>query len=219
MLVQLAIIIGQYFDSILTKLITLGGFWLPNIVGAIAILLLGLFIARWASLLVKKLLNVIKINSISEKTGVNKLIKSAGIDATVSGLFSGIVYWLVLLIFINTATVILQIDVLTLFINKIIGWIPSIFAGLLIMIAGIVVAETLSKILAKIKHGDLYKTVVKWFILIIAFLTAIEQIGLNISFLTDNIKIILAGAALAFGLAFGLGGKEKAKQFLDKHLH
>lgn len=215
---NLIIEVGRYFTSVFATVLNIIGDWLPNIIGAIAVFLVGLFIARWISILVKKVFKILKVEDFSKKAGVDKLIKSAGIDSTATGLLAGIIYWLILLIFISTATSLLRVEILTDFINKLIAWLPSIFAGLAIMVIGIIVAETLGNILAKVKHGGLYKIVIRWFILIVAFLTAIEQIGLNISFLTDNVRIIVAGFALGFGLAFGLGGKDKAKEFIEKHL-
>jgi hypothetical protein len=60
--------------------------------------------------------------------------------------------------------------------------------------------------------------VVRWFILVIAFITAIQQIGIDVSFLAGNIQLLVGGVALGLGLAFGLGGQHHAKAYLDKIL-
>lgn len=191
---------------------------IPDIIGALIVLLIGVFIAKLILKMIRQLFKAIKLETLSEKLSIDDKIKSAGINRSLSDMLGGLIYWIILLIAISAAAEILNIEVVSLFINKLISWLPAIFAGLAIMIVGVMAAEALGNILENVKYGKTYKIVVRWFILIIALITALEQIGLDISFLTENIQIVVAGIALAFGLAFGLGGKEKAKDFLDKHL-
>jgi hypothetical protein len=110
------------------------------------------------------------------------------------------------------------VDVVSAFISRMIGYIPSIVAGLVIMGIGVLVADALTKVLGNVRLGHSYKMVVHWFILVVAFITAIEQIGIDVSFLAGNIQLLVGGAALALGIAFGLGGQHHAKAFLDKNL-
>ncbi len=206
--------IADSFMSIIRKFIEI----IPDIIGALVVLLIGIFIAKLILKLIKQLFKAIKLETLSEKLSIDDKIKSAGINITLSGMLAGLIYWIVLLVFISASAQILNIEVVTLFVNKLISWLPAIFAGLAIMIVGVMAAEALGNVLENVKYGKTYKTVVRWFILIIALITALEQIGLEISFLTENIQIVVAGIDLAFGLAFGLVGKERAKDFLDRHL-
>jgi hypothetical protein len=193
--------------------------WIPNVLAAILVLLIGNYIAKLVQSLIKQLFKTLKIETYAEKLHVSERVKSVGFDVSVTQFIAGLVYWLIFLVFISAAASVLGVEVVTRFINQLINYIPSIFAGLVIMVIGVLVAETLGKMLEKVRHGKLYKTVIKWFILIVAFITAIEQIGINVSFLTENIQIIVGGVSLALGIAFGLGGKDQAKAFLEKHLH
>lgn len=206
--------IADSFTGVISKFIDI----IPNIIGALIVLIIGFFIAKLLLKLVRQLLKAIKLEVLSEKLSIDEKIKAAGIHTTLSAILAGLIYWIILLVFISAAAQALNINAVTDFVSKLISWLPAIFAGLAIMIVGVMAAEALGRVLENVKYGKTYKTVVKWFILIIALITALEQIGLEISFLTENIQIVVAGIALAFGLAFGLGGKEKAKDFLDKHL-
>lgn len=192
--------------------------WAPRVIGAFIVLLIGVYISDIVKALFNKVFKMVKIETLMNKLGVNQLLKSFGLDIGVVGILSGLVYWLVYLVFISAAASTLGIGVVTEFINKLIGWLPSIFAGLLIMVIGIMAAEALYRALSRVKGGTAYKNIVKWSIIVIAFITALQQIGFNISFITDNLKLIVAGAVLALALAFGLGGKEKAREIVDRYI-
>lgn len=192
--------------------------WIPNVIAAVIVILVGNYLAKLIQSIIKRVFNTLKVESFAEKLNISEKIKSVGFDFTVTQFIGGLVYWLIFLVFISASASVLGVEVVARFINQLINYIPSIFAGLVIMVIGVLVAETLGKMLESVRHGKTYKMVIRWFILVIAFITAVEQIGLDVSFLTENIQIIVAGVSLALGIAFGLGGKERAKSFLDKHL-
>jgi len=192
--------------------------WLPKVIGALIVLVIGLFIADIVKTLVKKIFVSLKVDKVTEKVGVSKVMKSAGVTMGLSGILSEIINWIIILVFLSTSASILGVTAVTEFISKIINWLPSIFAGLLIMLLGILAAESVSKALDHVKNGAAYKTFVRWAIWTIAFITAIEQIGINITFITDNAKVVVAGSVLALALAFGLGGKDKAKEIIERHI-
>jgi hypothetical protein len=192
--------------------------WSPRVIGAVVILLVGMWLASMLKGLVKKLLDLLKIDDLAGRVELNQKIQAVGLTATVAQMLSGLVYWLVFLIFLSASSSALGVEVVTNFIGMMIGYIPSILAGLAVMGIGVLVADSLSKIMENVRLGHTYKMVVRWFILVIAFITAIEQIGIDVSFLAGNIQLLVGGAALALGLAFGMGGKDHAKAFLDKHL-
>lgn len=192
--------------------------WSPRVIGALIILWVGVWLAGLLRDLVRKLLSMLKVDEMASRVDLNQKIHSVGLNATVAQMLAGLVYWLVFLIFLSAASSVLGIEVVSNFISKMIGYIPSILAGLAVMAIGVLVADAMSRVLESVRLGHSYKVVVRWFILVIAFITAIEQIGIDLSFLTSNIQLLVGGLALALGLAFGLGGKEHAKAFLDKHL-
>jgi hypothetical protein len=209
--------IGQQIVDSLLEVLNAAIAWLPNFLGAIIILIIGALVARLIQRAIKELFKLIKLESASDKLGVQDKIKTIGIESNITNILSGLIYWIILLVFVSSAASILQIPAVTTFVNKLIGWLPAIFAGLVIMVLGVMVAEAITNILDKVKFGKTYKTVVRWFILVVAFITAVEQIGINITFLTENLQILVGGLALAFGIAFGMGGREKAKDFLEAH--
>jgi len=192
--------------------------WFPRVLGAFIILLVGGWISGALKDLTKKLFHVLKVEDMAGRISLNHKIHSVGLNATVTEMAAGLVYWLFFLVFLSAASSALGVEVVTNFIGLMLGYIPSILAGVAIMGIGVLVADALSKVLGNVSLGDSYKTVVRWFILVIAFITAIQQIGIDVSFLAGNIQLLVGGVSLALGLAFGMGGKDHAKAFLDKVL-
>ena len=209
--------VGQKIVSSLMDIVYTIIDWLPRVIGALLILIIGHYIAKGIKRLIKALLKAIKFEDFMVKLKVTDMIKSQGVNLTISDIALWLVYWLVFLAFISTAADVLAVSSITSFINKIIVYIPSIFAGFVIMLLGIIAANILSNFVNNFKGGDAYKQIVRWFILIIAFIAAIEQLGLDISFITNNLFIILSGVMLAIGLAFGLGGRDKAKEWIERY--
>ena len=215
---QETINIGQEITASLLGVVYTIIDWVPRVIGVLIILIIGHYLAKGVKQLIKKVLKTIKFEDFMVKLKVTDMIKSQGVSLTISDIAVWLIYWLVFLAFISAAADVLAVPSITEFIAMVISYIPSIFAGLIIILLGIIAANTLSNFVKNFKGGDTYKQLVRWFILIIAFIAAIEQLGLDISFITNNLFIILAGAMLAFGLAFGLGGRDKAKEVINKYI-
>ncbi|MBT4209391.1 MAG: hypothetical protein HOE19_00500 [Candidatus Komeilibacteria bacterium] len=215
---QETINIGQEITASLLGVVYTIIDWVPRVIGVLIILIIGHYLAKGVKQLIKKVLKTIKFEDFMVKLKVTDMIKSQGVSLTISDIAVWLIYWLVFLAFISAAADVLAVPSITEFIAMVISYIPSIFAGLIIILLGIIAANTLSSFVKNFKGGDTYKQLVRWFILVIAFIAAIEQLGLDISFVTNNLFIILAGVMLAFGLAFGLGGRDKAREIIDRHI-
>ena len=215
---QETINIGQEITASLLGVVYTIIDWVPRVIGVLIILIIGHYLAKGVKHLIKKVLKAIKFEDFMVKLKVTDMIKSQGVSLTISDIAIWLIYWLVFLAFISAAADVLAVPSITEFIAMVISYIPSIFAGLIIILLGIIAANTLSSFVKNFKGGDTYKQLVRWFILVIAFIAAIEQLGLDISFVTNNLFIILAGVMLAFGLAFGLGGRDKAREIIDRHI-
>lgn len=204
-------------DSLLLSWNTLLG-WLPSVLGAFLIMLVGAYIAKLVRELFKRVFGFVKVDQWLDKLGVNKFLKTGGVAISIPNIFLWLIYWVVALVFLNSAAQVLGIPSITEFVEQLVNFIPRVFAGLVIMLIGIVAAKAVGDILGNVTAGKAYKTIAYWVILLIAFVTAIEQLGFKVDFLAANLNIVLAGVMLAVGLAFGMGGKDRARDFLEKHL-
>ncbi|MFC1810279.1 hypothetical protein ACFLZH_02160 [Patescibacteria group bacterium] len=219
--------IQNFGDAILTSLNNL---WLkvmafiPEILSALVVLIIGLIIATVLEKIVLKLLKLTKVDKLLDKAGVTKQLKNVGIPFSFSGLISKIVKWFVIIAVLIIVADILNIPQITQFLERIVLYIPNVLVAIVILAIGMIVGKGAYSITyssaqaAKLsKHAAKSLGVLaKWSIVVFALLAALTQ--LNIA--SELIQILFTGIvvmlALAGGLAFGLGGKDKAGKWLDQ---
>jgi len=132
-----------------------------------------------------------------------------------------IAYWIIYLFGINISFNSLGLDVVSDLISDLIAYIPNLFVAVIILLVGTFIAKFVKDLIngavaasnsTVLRAGKAGYFAVMFFTVI----TALKQAGIDISFLTENVNTIVMGIMLALGLAFGLGGKDKAQQMLEK---
>ncbi|MDH5597047.1 MAG: hypothetical protein OEY44_02995 [Candidatus Peregrinibacteria bacterium] len=189
--------------------------FIPNLIGALLLIFIGKMIAGTVEKALVKLLNLLKIEKVSEKIGITDGIHAVGLKIKTADIFGILAYWVVYLVFILAAVEVLGVETISDIVGELIAYIPNVIAGLLIMLIGLTVANFIRQAISHIKHGKILGKIAYFVILVVVSVSALEQIGIAISFFTENVQIIVAGFALAFGLAFGLGSKDAAKELVD----
>lgn len=158
------------------------------------------------------------------------LVVAAGWSADIGELLSKLVYWATLLIFLATACQIIGLEEVASVISDIFSYIPNIAATLIIVILGSYIARILHDTVETLfesanipcsKYASDTAQVVAY---ISVAIIALEQLGLDTQIIISNLNIIIAGFALAFGLAVGLGGKAVVQniitmRYLRKIIH
>ncbi len=219
--------IQDFGDAILTSLNNL---WLkvmafiPEILSALIVLIIGLIIATVLEKVVLKLLKLTKVDKLLDKAGVTKQLKNVGIPFSFSGLISKIVKWFIIIAVLIIIADILNVPQITEFLERIVLYIPNVLVAIVILAIGMIVGKGAYSITySSAKAAKLSKhaatslgVLAKWSIVVFALLAALTQ--LNIA--SELIQILFTGIivmlALAGGLAFGLGGKDKAEKWLDQ---
>lgn len=192
---------------------------LPDIIGAIVVLLLGMIIAPILGGIVKKVFDIIRIDDLAEKAGFKEVTASYSNNFSISLLLGKIVKWFFILAFVMAAAEILGWDRISQFLNEIIFYIPQVLIAVIILvfavIAGnffdILVTRSLIGSNAPVDNPQVMGKVTKWAFVLFGVMAAMLQIGIAPSL----IQILFAGIVLALALSFGLGGREKASELLD----
>ena len=191
---------------------------LPKIFVAILLVLVGIVIAKWVKDVVVSLLEKSGVNSVFGKMG----FKSGNDTApTVSTLLGTIVQVVIILLFVVEALQLLELQFMVTLATAIFAYLPSVFAAIIILAVGFWLANLVEKLVGSLmKHSSgtphFLRYVAKYAILAFAFFMALDQLGIAASIINSAFILILGGLALAFGLAFGLGGKEHAARYLSK---
>jgi len=194
-----------------------------QLIVAIIILILGWIIGAAISKIVEQLFKSIKIDKLLSSAGLEDLVAKAGIKLN-SGKFIGeLIKWFVIVVSLITAFDILGLSQVNAFLTGVVvGYIPNVIAAVLILLVAVVIAEVLRKaIVASAKAADIASynflgSVTKWAIWIFAVLAALFQLGIGATFIQTLFTGVIVALAIAVGLSFGLGGKEAAKDYIEK---
>jgi len=208
----------ESFQSLASGLIS----YVPNIVIAIILFIIGWVLGDAVGLWVAKLIRALKVDRVLEKLDLHRLMQQAGYNLD-SGKFLGVlVKWFIILGFLVAALNVLQLNEVSNFLRDILAYIPRVIIATLILIIAAVVAEVLQKIVvasskaAKISSAELFGGVTKWLIWIFAIIMALEQLGMMGPFLQIFMTGVVATISIALGLSFGLGGKDAAGNFVNR---
>ncbi|MDP3093732.1 MAG: hypothetical protein Q8N16_03115 [bacterium] len=196
-------------------------YFIPDLIGAIVVFVIGWFISSWVGLLVTKLLNLIKLNELFAKGQWDEALEKAGIKADVAGFVGQICRWVMVITFLSASVEIFGLIGFAGLLNKVIGWLPNVIVVALIMVVTVIVADILEKIVvasvarAKVKTTQIVGLAVKWLIYVFALFAILIQFGIA-SFLVQTLFTgVVAILVIAGGLAFGLGGKDVARELLE----
>ena len=192
---------------------------LPDIIGAIVIVLIGLIVAPIFGGITKKIVDVLKVDSVAEKVGLHDLLKPFFKKPSISLFLGKIVKWFFIVAFLMAAAEVLQWDRVTEFLNEIVLYIPNVLIAVVILVLGVIAGKFVDEVVvrsikgsnAPINNPQTLGHISKYSVVLFAVLAALIQLGIAPSL----IQILFSGIVLAMALAFGLGGREKAAKILD----
>jgi hypothetical protein len=196
--------------------------FLPNLLAAIIVLILGWLLAAFLSRLVKRVLDVIKIDQLADSLGMKNLGAKVGRDLSLSKLGAWLVKWFFFLGSFIAAADILGLSEVTRFLySDVLAFAGNVIIAMAILLLGMMAARFFSDIVTSAVRASGWHTagalggLTKWSILVFAAIAALSQLKIGTAFLQDLFRAIIAMLAIAGGIAFGLGGKDHARKVLD----
>ena len=196
--------------------------FLPTLIGALLVFLLGLIAASVLGKVVERIIRTIKVDQAVEHMSISEKIKEHGIDISISTFLGKVVQWFLVLVFLMAATDILGLSQVTSFLNSIVVYLPNVIVATIILTIAFLLGNLVFIIVrsstraAGVMSATLLATIVKWSIIIFGILAALIQLGIAVSLVNTIFIGLVAAISLAAGLAFGLGGREEAAQILKK---
>jgi small-conductance mechanosensitive channel len=190
--------------------------YVPQLIGAIIILIVGYIIAKVLQAVVARVLKGVGFEDWMERGGIKRFFEQAQTQETPSSILGKIVFWFVFIIAITMAANALGIQQISGFLNQLIAFIPSIFAAVLILLLAGILANFVSGIVRGATGSGLLGTVAQYAIIIYAAFAALTQLGIAVQLTAPTFLIVLAGVALAAAIAFGIGGQEVAREIVEK---
>lgn len=187
---------------------------IPHIVVAAILLGVGLVLAKFSGQVVGDLL---------KGTGINKYSKTIEDNTNMSfdlaRLSGQIVSFVVGLLFFVEALNALQLDILNMVGSAIIAYIPNLIIAAIILVAVFVGGDFVGNAISKTTKSGLAGAIFKFALIIFGIFMALEQLDFATAIVQQAFVLILGAAAVAFAIAFGIGGRDFAKRQLDKADH
>lgn len=200
--------------------------FIPNLVVAIIIVLIGWAIASLLGKAVKKFFDAVKFDEALAKAGIEAVVKKAGLNLNSGAFLGGIVKIFIIVVFLIASFDVLGLNQVTAFLQQIvIGYVPQLIIAVLILLVGAIVGDVLQKIVlastrtAGITSAELLGKIAKWAIWVFAILVALSQMGIAGAFIQTLFTGFVVAVSLALGLSFGLGGQEAASDVIRKIRH
>ena len=193
---------------------TLGDF-LPQLVGALVLLVVGLLLARLGGWLVRRGLRAAGIDDLADRWRVNETLGRAGLPVSLVAVTAAAVRLTLSVVAVFAAFTLLGLEPLSQSLNEALLFLPKLIAALAILLAGVVVAglvrERVDRLASQMDFPIPLGQLAQVGTLAIFAITAAAQVGVSTELLILVVGIVLAGVAAVFAIAFGLGGREMAR--------
>lgn len=194
--------------------------WLPKLAAALVILIVGWLVARLVQFLLGNLLRRLKLDSLTDRVGISRVLDNAGLDPSMSNLLARLTYWLILFVFILAAAESLGLIGIAETINQLVSYLPNVLAATLILLLGSLIAQVTGDAVggmttqAGVAAGPAVGRVIRYTVLIIAVILAMDQLGIQTDLLTILASALVIATALALALAFGIGSRDLARNIM-----
>jgi len=198
--------------------------FLPNLLAAIIILIIGWILGRILGRVVAEVLDRLGVDDALRKTSAGKKIEQSTMN--ISRLFDLIVRWFIYLIAILAAVSVLQIPALTAAVAAIVAYIPNVVAFILILIVGIILIDWLMDILQNmgevqsIQGFGLITMLLRAFLYFVVAILALQQLLIDLSIIYVFVVPLAWGAGIGIGAAIaiivGFGLRDRAPEMMER---
>ena len=194
--------------------------FLPNIAAAVALLVIGYFVAKLVAMIISKLLAKIGLDKLTERAGLAGAVEVTGIQTSASVIFGKIVYWLIFLTFMISAADALSLPRVSSTIDDFVLYLPKLIGALLVVIIGLFAAHLVRTAIEsaaqgmQLEYGKPLGTVAYALIVIVVISLAINQLEIETALLNQVVSIMLFAIAAAVALSLGLGTRSIATNII-----
>lgn len=197
------------------------GAFMPKLLGAILLIIIGALFAKGAEVLVRRILEFFGVNKLKKNKNVNQTLKKTGLDLDFVNIAGRVSFWVIILIFAMAIAEVLELGAMRDVLRELLSYLPSVLAAAIVLtvtIAGArLVRDAVSAGLShlSVDYAGTIATVSQWAIIVFGTLMTLDQLGFDTTILAANITLIVGGVVLTLTLAFGLGGRELAAKLLN----
>lgn len=196
--------------------------FIPKLIGFIVVAIIGLIVAKAVERGVTWLLHRAHFDTVSDRIGLRRMEQRFNMHMDVTSILGKVVFWFVFLIFLVPAVDSLGLASVSALLGMIIGYLPNVFVAVLVLFLGMLLASFVADLVRGLISGtsfgnpNIYANIARYAILGFAALIALYQLNIAPAIVETLFTAVVGALALAFGLAFGLGGRESAQRLLNR---
>lgn len=211
---------GDVFVASLQNVMANFLLFLPKLLSALLILVVGILLAYFMAGIVRRLVEMTRADRVIEGVGAYAVFKRSGFHFSLSRVLASIAKWFILVATFIAVAGVLDLQQLNAFLNQLLLYIPNILVAVVILTAGFVIGEFVEHIiggagtLTAFSQGsrDMVGLIARYSIIALSVAAALIQLRIA----TSLVQMLFGGLVLALSLAFGLGGREHASRLLDR---
>ena len=194
--------------------------FIPNLLVALVILIVGWIIARVIRALVERALRMARFNILTERAGINQALQQGQITTKPSGIVGKLFYWIVVLLALVMAIDALGLTVATQLLNELLFYIPNVIAAVFILTLGFFFGGLVRGFVQTLVGGvravnpETIGKVAQAAVIIFAVAASLEQLRIATTIITNAFTLLFGALALGLALAFGLGCKDMVKEWV-----
>jgi hypothetical protein len=192
----------------------------PKVIGFAVILIIGWIIASALATAVGAILRSVKFNDLAQRAGISGFVQKMGVRTDAAGFLATLVKWFVRLIVLVTAFDALGLPAVSQVLQQILLWLPNLVVALVVLVIAGLAATALSNLVrgataeSGLGNPELLATIARVAVWAFAIVIAVNQIGIATTIVNTLFMATVGAIAVAFALAFGLGGRETAAQIV-----
>jgi hypothetical protein len=193
----------------------------PRLAAAVAILILGLILARVARGIVSRLIS--NIYRLVPKHRPRERLRRLLTESAVAGVIAASVFWILVFFFLTAATEALGMEVITAWLSGVMEYLPKVLTAVLIGFTGFIAGGLLRDIVAAatlsmgVQYGEAVGKLTHAAILVVSLLIAVDLVGIDISLVSSFIVLFLGAVLLAAAMSFALGARTSVSNILAAH--
>ena len=213
----------QGLEQVYSNLVHMIAEFLPRFLVMLIIIVIGLLVAFVLRYILRALLGLTKLDRVSEEAGASRVLRMAHLPS-MTELLSRSIFWVTWFGFILVGLSVLGVAGLQEQISRLLRFLPEVFVAILILFLGVVISNFLSRtvLLAAVNAGHpsakILSSSIRFVIWILAISMTLEELGLARQTVISAFSIIFGASMLGLAIAFGLGGQDLARKFLERHL-
>ena len=207
---ELTEIIGNTFQTLINQFVE----FVPRLLGAFVILLIGIGFARLVAMIVRRVLGKVGFDKIGNRLNEISIIKQLKTEIKLSEIIAKVLYYFILLVFIKASTEKLGVGAITEMVSSLINFIPKLIAAAIMLQVGVLIADALRAAVINvcqsfnIASGRLLSMIVFIFFLIVTVISALGQAGINTELLESSFNLIIGGVIFAFAIGYGIASRD-----------